>query len=300
MGGWSGGVYTRFRNWVTDKANSINPQAALFDQEDDGFAGGLNNCITKDGLNKPSSAMDWNGQSLTGVLNFANTGTVSLVSGKLTMNLTGNLTMTAPASGATMTLNMLDGSAGALIFDSGAPTSGYRLQFQQNGAIKAQVGLGSNVITGAAIGDFGFAANSTLIRFSTDGGTTTHAQLSAGVLQIRDPGGTMQNVGYREAPYAIKAANYTLALVDSGGAVEMGGAATQVTIPANASVAFPVGTVIAIFNNLAGNLTIAITTDGMFLVNTALTGNRMLATQGQATIVKRTATSWWIMGTGLS
>jgi len=98
MGGWSGGVYTRFRNWVSDKANSINPQAALFDQEDDGFAGGLNNCVTKDGLNKPSAAMDWNGQNLTGVLNFANTGTVQLSGGKVTVNSTGNIVI-IPISG---------------------------------------------------------------------------------------------------------------------------------------------------------------------------------------------------------
>lgn len=63
---WSGaGVFTRVRNWATDKLNSINPQAALFDQEDDNFASGLNNCVTKDGLNKPTATMDWNGQILT-------------------------------------------------------------------------------------------------------------------------------------------------------------------------------------------------------------------------------------------
>lgn len=60
MAGWSGGVFTRARNWAQDKLNSINPQAALFDQEDDNFATGLNNCVTKDGLNKPTAAMDWN------------------------------------------------------------------------------------------------------------------------------------------------------------------------------------------------------------------------------------------------
>lgn len=63
--GWSAGTYTRARNWVQDKINLINPQAALFDQEDDATALGLNNCVTKDGLNKPSATMDWNGQRLT-------------------------------------------------------------------------------------------------------------------------------------------------------------------------------------------------------------------------------------------
>lgn len=65
MAGWSGGIFTRARNWAQDKLNSINPQASLFDQEDDNFATGLNNCVTKDGLNKPSTTMDWNSQRLT-------------------------------------------------------------------------------------------------------------------------------------------------------------------------------------------------------------------------------------------
>lgn len=65
MAGWSGGVFTRARNWATDKLNTVNPQASLFDQEDDNFATGLNNCVTKDGLNKPTATMDWNSQRLT-------------------------------------------------------------------------------------------------------------------------------------------------------------------------------------------------------------------------------------------
>jgi len=69
MAGWSGGIFSRARNWVSDKSGAINPQAALFDQEDDNFASGLNNCVTKDGLNKPSATMDWNAQILKNIGN---------------------------------------------------------------------------------------------------------------------------------------------------------------------------------------------------------------------------------------
>lgn len=69
MAGWSAGIFTRARNWAQDKINLISPQAPNFDQEDDNFATGLNNCITKDGLNKPSATMDWNGQLLKNVGN---------------------------------------------------------------------------------------------------------------------------------------------------------------------------------------------------------------------------------------
>src|SRR5882724_3384809 len=74
MAGWAAGVFTRARNWVTDKNGAINPQATLFDQEDDNFASGLNNCVTKDGTNKPSAAMDWNAQNLTNIASLGYTG----------------------------------------------------------------------------------------------------------------------------------------------------------------------------------------------------------------------------------
>lgn len=78
MAGWAGGVFTRARNWAQDKINLINPQAALFDQEDDNFSTGLNNCVTKDGTNKPSAAMDWNAQNL------ANIATLTAVTANIT------------------------------------------------------------------------------------------------------------------------------------------------------------------------------------------------------------------------
>lgn len=74
MAGWSGGVFTRARNWVSDHSGAINPQDTLFDQEDNNFAAGLNNCVTKDGTNKPSAAMDWNGQNLTNIASLGYTG----------------------------------------------------------------------------------------------------------------------------------------------------------------------------------------------------------------------------------
>lgn len=74
------------------------------------------------------------------------------------------------------------------------------------------------------------------------------------------------------------------------------------TIPANASVAFPIGAAITIDNDFgAGALTIAITSDTLVLVGTAgSTGSRTLASGGQATALKVAATRWRISGVGLS
>lgn len=73
------------------------------------------------------------------------------------------------------------------------------------------------------------------------------------------------------------------------------------TIPANASVAFPVGTALTFVNqNAAGTLTIAITTDTMRLAGAGTAGSRTLAANGIATALKITSTEWLISGVGLT
>lgn len=101
-----------------------------------------------------------------------------------------------------------------------------------------------------------------------------------------------------------QSAAYTLALADAEALLLHPSADTTArtwTIPANASVAFPIGTTIRIVNqNAAGVLTIAITTDTMRLAGAGTTGSRTLAANGVATIEKLTATEWIISGTGLT
>jgi hypothetical protein len=73
------------------------------------------------------------------------------------------------------------------------------------------------------------------------------------------------------------------------------------TIPANASVPFPLGTVLRFVNqNAAGVITIAITTDTMRLAGAGTLGNRTLAANGVAEAIKLTTTDWIISGTGLT
>ena len=107
-------------------------------------------------------------------------------------------------------------------------------------------------------------------------------------------------VGYLEAPQNSKTTNYTLVLADSAKSIVMNGSSVTLTIPANASVAFPVGTVIIIINVNASALSIAITSDTLTLVNSTSTGTRTLARNGVATCIKIGATSWLISGAGLT
>ena len=105
-------------------------------------------------------------------------------------------------------------------------------------------------------------------------------------------------IGYRGLPQNSQTASYTLALADAGKHISIttGG----VVIPANSSIAFPVGTAIVVFNNSGSNQTISITTDTLRQAGTANTGSRTLAQYGLATCVKVASTTWVISGAGLS
>ena len=96
--------------------------------------------------------------------------------------------------------------------------------------------------------------------------------------------------------------NYTLVLGDSGGHIykSSGGAGETITIPANASVAYDIGTAITIINNGGGTLSIAITSDTLIQAGSGSTGTRTLADHGVATIIKVAATTWFISGAGVT
>ena len=111
-------------------------------------------------------------------------------------------------------------------------------------------------------------------------------------------------VGFRHIPQNSKSAAYTLVLADAGKHILHPSADTTArifTIPANASVAFPIGTAITFVNqNAGGVITISITTDTMRLAGAGTTGSRTLAANGVATAVKLTATEWIVSGTNLT
>ena len=117
-------------------------------------------------------------------------------------------------------------------------------------------------------------------------------------------GSSFLEVGTKIIPQNSKSAAYTLVLADSGGHIFHPSADTTAriwTIPANASVAYPIGTALTFINqNGAGVITIAITSDTMRLAGAGTTGSRTLAANGVATAIKVTATEWIISGTGLT
>lgn len=141
-------------------------------------------------------------------------------------------------------------------------------------------------------------------------GTAIQELQSADALALGTPAsGTFSNctvdgtnsVGFLVIPQNSQNTNYSLALTDAGKHIyNPSGTSITYTIPANASVAFPVGTGISFVNMAASSLTIAITSDTMYLANSGTTGSRTLAQYGVATAIKITSTSWIISGAGLT
>jgi hypothetical protein len=101
-----------------------------------------------------------------------------------------------------------------------------------------------------------------------------------------------------------QSAAYTLVLGDANGGIlhpSSDTTARTFTIPANSSVAYPIGTSLTFINqNSAGTVTIAINTDTMRLAGAGTTGSRTLTANGIATAIKVTSTEWLISGTNLS
>jgi hypothetical protein len=103
----------------------------------------------------------------------------------------------------------------------------------------------------------------------------------------------------RDIPVNVQTTGYTLALSDRGTMVSLTSGA-GFTIPANSSVAFPIGSTIVLFNNNAASATgIVITSDTLRQAGTTNSGPRTITAYGQATIVKVDTTVWTISGVGL-
>ena len=108
-------------------------------------------------------------------------------------------------------------------------------------------------------------------------------------------------LGFRGIPASGAGASgaYTLVAADAGELVYTTTTRT-VTIPANSSVPYEIGTTIVFVSGTGATTTIAITTDTLRLVGTGTTGSRTLAPHGMATAVKVAATEWYISGNGLT
>lgn len=110
------------------------------------------------------------------------------------------------------------------------------------------------------------------------------------------------SIGFRGAPVSTQDATYTFVLNDSGRTILHTSASTHTwTIPPNASVAYPTGTVIVLANIGSGVVTVARGSGvALRISGTATDANASIAQHGVASIFKLDTNSWYISGTGVS
>jgi hypothetical protein len=185
----------------------------------------------------------------------------------------------------------------------------------------------ANAVAGANVsGEVSFAATAnavaganvsgTVALATTSGTVSTAAQpniTSLGTLVDLDVTGNISGaninantngfaIGYKEIPPVVLSANDTLALEDSGKHFRSTTAGNiTLSIPTNATVAFPTGTAISIVEQAAGNILVnAISGVTLYQAGNSTAGNRVVSTYGVATLMKVDTDTWFISGTGVS
>ncbi len=174
--------------------------------------------------------------------------------------------------------------------DGGALASGFPAFF----ATPSSANLATVITDETGSGSLVFATSPTLVTPVL--GTPTSGTLSNCTVDGTDA------VGFRNTPVNSQSTAYTLVLADSGKTILHPASddnARTFTIPAESSVNYPIGTVVT-FVNLINTVTIAITTDTMYLAGPGTTGSRTLAAYGVASAVKVASTTWIISGNGLT
>lgn len=201
-------------------------------------------------------------------------------------------------------------AAGNWVF--GAPDSGVAVTAVGAAGQYAEV-IAGNATSGQSYGQLvqaGTTSADECAVWQSQAGSATFAQLfgngewliaaPASVAQQLAQVGVYNQVGYLDAPQNLRSTNYTLALTDRGKSIFLAANNIVLTIPANASVGFPVGAVILICNSSFTGCTIAITSDTLVFVPSQATGTRSLAAYSIATLYKISATQWLIWGLGVS
>jgi hypothetical protein len=244
----------------------------------------------------------------TGALVFANSPNLSQIS-------VSTINSPSPSTGSSLYPSI---SSGAAVYLSNQTTGTLDIAGANNrtGTLSIANGTTSTVTINVANGVTA-SGNTKTINIGTAGasGSTTAITLggTAGTSNITLNGNltatpaqgavatAATGVGYMGIPpsSANTTGSYTVGAADAGEHIYSTGTRT-ITIPANSTLALPIGTTITFIAATGATVTIAITTDTLLLAGPGTTGSRTLAPFGMATAVKITATSWIISGNGLS
>lgn len=200
-------------------------------------------------------------------------------------------------------INFTDGVTSAIQtqVDSKAPIANPTFTGTVSGVTKAMVGL-ANVDNTTDAGKPVSTAQQTALDLKANIASPTFTGTVSGNASAASTAANGANaLGFKGIPASGAGASgsYTLVASDAGELVYTTTTRT-VTIPANSSVPYEIGTSIVFVSGPGATTTIAITTDTMRLTGPGTTGSRTLAAHGMATAVKVAATEWYISGNGLT
>ena len=278
------------------------------------LATGLTTALTKDGQTTPTANIPMGTFKITGLgagtaatdaaqYGQLQAGATNIATVSGTDTLTGSLT---PAIAAYATGNLF--SFVAVATNTGAAT----INLNSLGAKSITKSGTTALVAGDLVNGQVYLIEYDGTRFQLINPSTS---TPTGILPIANGGtgttGTTANltvdgtdaVGFRNIPQNSQSAAYTLVLADSGKHIfhpSTDANARTYTIPANSSVAYPIGTAVTFINMTSQVVTIAITSDTMYLSSAGTTGSRSLAQYGSATAIKMTSTTWLISGSGLT
>ena len=253
-----------------------------------------------------------------------NIGSVGTLSELLVSNTIVSVGLTANTGDITVTAGVFAGDGGSISNVVGANVTGeVGFAAVANSVAIANVSGAGNIATVNLDGNTanyldgtGSWGPVTATTATTAGTVTTAAQpniTSLGTLATLDVTGNISGgninantngfaIGYKEIPPVVLSGNDTIALEDSGKHFRSTTAGNiTLSIPTNATVAFPTGTAISIVEQAAGNILVnAISGVTLYHAGNSTSGNRVLSTYGVATLMKVDTDTWFISGTGVS
>jgi hypothetical protein len=117
------------------------------------------------------------------------------------------------------------------------------------------------------------------------------------------PNVSAREVGYKGIPQVTSSGNYTAVLADANCELlhpNGAGAGDTFTIPSNAAVPYPIGTMLYFTNRDPSALSVSINSDTLILAGNGTTGTRSIVQNGMGAARKVEATVWLMTGPGVS